>query len=90
MGGHANPGCHQHRGEANGAFASYEHRLPELRRARLPQSLPFEKVQHKVTTLDAQPSSPASASILVSVTGLLVVRTDLPVDLLYPLIKILP
>ncbi|KAF9448914.1 nuclear transport factor 2 [Macrolepiota fuliginosa MF-IS2] len=36
-------------------------------------SLPFEKVQHKVTTLDAQPSNPAVASILVIVTGLLVV-----------------
>ncbi|KAI8999054.1 nuclear transport factor 2 [Trametes punicea] len=36
-------------------------------------SLPFEKVQHKVTTLDAQPSSPSIASLIVSVTGLLVV-----------------
>jgi len=36
-------------------------------------SLPFEKVQHKVTTLDAQPSSPSVASLIVSVTGLLVV-----------------
>ncbi|EAU88089.1 nuclear transport factor 2 [Coprinopsis cinerea okayama7 len=36
-------------------------------------SLPFQKVQHKVTTLDAQPSSPTQASILVSVTGLLLV-----------------
>ncbi|KAH8100214.1 nuclear transport factor 2 [Cristinia sonorae] len=36
-------------------------------------SLPFEKVQHKVTTFDAQPSSPTIASILVSVTGLLLV-----------------
>ncbi|KAI0713487.1 nuclear transport factor 2 [Earliella scabrosa] len=36
-------------------------------------SLPFEKVQHKVTTLDAQPSSPSLASLIVSVTGLLVV-----------------
>ncbi|KAF8911183.1 hypothetical protein CPB84DRAFT_1763527 [Gymnopilus junonius] len=34
-----------------------------------PQSLPFQKVQHKVTTLDAQPSSPSVASLLVSVTG---------------------
>jgi hypothetical protein len=38
------------------------------------QSLPFEKVQHKVTTKDAQPSSQSVASLLVSVTGLLVVR----------------
>ncbi|KAF8652734.1 hypothetical protein AX16_004232 [Volvariella volvacea WC 439] len=36
-------------------------------------SLPFSKVQHKVTTLDAQPSSPSVASMIVSVTGLLVV-----------------
>ncbi|KAF9653855.1 nuclear transport factor 2 [Thelephora ganbajun] len=35
-------------------------------------SLPFEKVAHKITTLDAQPSS-QGGSILVSVTGLLVV-----------------
>ncbi|KDR81855.1 hypothetical protein GALMADRAFT_240106 [Galerina marginata CBS 339.88] len=37
------------------------------------ESLPFAKVQHKVTTLDAQPSSPNVASVLVSVTGLLLV-----------------
>lgn len=37
------------------------------------QSLAFEKVQHKITTLDAQPSSPSMPSIIVSVTGLLVV-----------------
>ncbi|EIW60844.1 nuclear transport factor 2 [Trametes versicolor FP-101664 SS1] len=36
-------------------------------------SLPFEKVQHKITTLDAQPSSPGVASMIVSVTGLLMV-----------------
>ncbi|KAG6861639.1 Nuclear transport factor 2 [Termitomyces sp. Mi166 len=36
-------------------------------------SLPFSKVQHKVTTLDAQPSAPSVASLIVSVTGLLVV-----------------
>ncbi|TCD62392.1 Nuclear transport factor 2 [Steccherinum ochraceum] len=36
-------------------------------------TLPFAKVQHKVTTLDAQPSSNAVASILVSVTGMLLV-----------------
>lgn len=38
------------------------------------QSLPFEKVEHKVTTLDAQPSSQTVASLIVNVTGLLVVR----------------
>ncbi|KAJ6500589.1 nuclear transport factor 2 [Mycena sanguinolenta] len=36
-------------------------------------SLPFQKVQHKVTTRDAQPSSAGGTSILVSVTGLLAV-----------------
>ncbi|KAI0027309.1 nuclear transport factor 2 [Vararia minispora EC-137] len=36
-------------------------------------TLPFAKVQHKITTLDAQPSSQTIASLLVSVTGLLVV-----------------
>ncbi|KAJ6606411.1 hypothetical protein DFH09DRAFT_1120126 [Mycena vulgaris] len=36
-------------------------------------SLPFQKVQHKVTTKDAQPSSGTVASLLVSVTGMLVV-----------------
>jgi len=35
--------------------------------------LPFEKVQHKVLTLDAQPSSATVANLIVSVTGLLVV-----------------
>ncbi|THV07977.1 nuclear transport factor 2 [Dendrothele bispora CBS 962.96] len=34
-------------------------------------SLPFQKVAHKIETLDAQPSSPTMASILVSVTGAL-------------------
>lgn len=36
------------------------------------QSLPFEKVQHKVTTLDVQPLSRAG-NIIVYVTGLLIV-----------------
>ncbi|KAI0045077.1 nuclear transport factor 2 [Auriscalpium vulgare] len=36
-------------------------------------SLPFERVEHKVTTLDAQPSSLGVASLIVSVTGLLLV-----------------
>ncbi|KAH9979775.1 putative nuclear transport factor 2 [Russula vinacea] len=35
-------------------------------------SLPFQKVQHKVTTRDAQPST-APTSLIVSVTGLLLV-----------------
>ncbi|KAI5899292.1 nuclear transport factor 2 [Schizophyllum commune H4-8] len=36
-------------------------------------SLPFSRVQHKITTLDAQPSSPTVQSILVNVTGMLIV-----------------
>ncbi|CCM05030.1 uncharacterized protein FIBRA_07230 [Fibroporia radiculosa] len=36
-------------------------------------TLPFQTVQHKITTLDAQPSSPTVASLIVSVTGLLLV-----------------
>ncbi|KAF9072872.1 nuclear transport factor 2 [Rhodocollybia butyracea] len=36
-------------------------------------SLPFSKVVHKVETLDAQPSSPTLPSVIVSVTGLLLV-----------------
>ncbi|KIY48332.1 nuclear transport factor 2 [Fistulina hepatica ATCC 64428] len=35
--------------------------------------LPFQKVIHKVTTIDAQPASSEIASLIVSVTGLLVV-----------------
>lgn len=34
------------------------------------QGLPFQKVQHKISTLDAQPSSPTQASLIVLVTGL--------------------
>ncbi|KAH8916613.1 nuclear transport factor 2 [Atractiella rhizophila] len=36
-------------------------------------SLPFQKVQHKITTLDAQPSNPGIASLIVLVTGQLLV-----------------
>ncbi|KAJ4475781.1 nuclear transport factor 2 [Lentinula aciculospora] len=44
-------------------------------------SLPFSKVQHKVETLDAQPSSPTTPSIIVAVTGLLQAR---PLTILSP------
>lgn len=40
---------------------------------RCVQGLPFEKVVHQVVTLDAQPSSETVASILVMVTGALMV-----------------
>ncbi|KAJ7581495.1 nuclear transport factor 2 [Mycena floridula] len=35
--------------------------------------LPFSKVEHKVSTCDAQPSSPTLPSILVTVSGQLIV-----------------
>ncbi|CEG84495.1 Putative Nuclear transport factor 2 [Rhizopus microsporus] len=35
-------------------------------------SLPFQRVQHKITTIDAQPSGP-NGSLIVTVSGLLVV-----------------
>jgi len=38
----------------------------------IPQSLPFTKVRHNVSTIDAQPSK-FSGAIIVSVTGLLLV-----------------
>lgn len=37
------------------------------------KSLPFQKVQHKVVTIDAQPSSHQVASFIVLVTGQLLV-----------------
>lgn len=40
------------------------------------QSLPFSKVVHQVTTVDAQPSSTSVASLLVSVIGLLKVSVS--------------
>ncbi|KAH3898836.1 probable Nuclear transport factor 2 [Saccharomycodes ludwigii] len=39
------------------------------------QSLPFQKVQHRVTTLDAQPASP-NGDILVLITGDLLVDEE--------------
>ncbi|KAG4089882.1 nuclear transport factor 2 [Neocallimastix lanati (nom. inval.)] len=32
-------------------------------------SLPFRRIEHKIQTVDAQPSHPSAGSILVSVTG---------------------
>lgn len=39
-------------------------------------SLPFGKVQHQVSTVDAQPSVPNTANLIVSVTGFLLVDDD--------------
>ena len=36
--------------------------------------LPFQTVQHRVSTLDAHPASSTDASIIVLVTGQLIVR----------------
>jgi hypothetical protein len=37
-------------------------------------SLPFQKVQHRISTVDAQPSNPNGQSIVVTVTGQLLVN----------------
>ncbi|KAK9477065.1 hypothetical protein V1514DRAFT_335081 [Lipomyces japonicus] len=39
-------------------------------------SLPFQKVAHRISTLDAQPSSPSDGSVLVMVTGELLVDDE--------------
>ncbi|ORY93531.1 hypothetical protein BCR43DRAFT_497101 [Syncephalastrum racemosum] len=39
-------------------------------------SLPFQKVQHRISTQDAQPGDPSNGMILVSVTGALVVDDE--------------
>jgi hypothetical protein len=40
------------------------------------QSLPFQKVQHQVVTLDVQPSNPTPGPLLVTVTGRLLVDNE--------------
>lgn len=51
------------------------------------KELPFQKVEHEVHTLDAQPSNPGQASLLVLVTGKLKVsclkNTSLPAAAAY-------
>ncbi|GAB5591444.1 Nuclear transport factor 2 [Umbelopsis nana] len=39
-------------------------------------SLPFQKVAHRLSTVDAQPSSPNGASIVVTVTGQLLIDDE--------------
>ncbi|KAK9452485.1 hypothetical protein V1511DRAFT_507676 [Dipodascopsis uninucleata] len=39
-------------------------------------SLPFQKVSHRISTLDAQPSSPDMGSVIVMVTGELLVDEE--------------
>ncbi|KAI9499543.1 hypothetical protein BDB00DRAFT_752822 [Zychaea mexicana] len=39
-------------------------------------SLPFQKVAHRISTIDAQPSNPSVASLIVSVTGQLLVDEE--------------
>ena len=38
--------------------------------------LPFQRVAHKVTTLDAQPSSPSGGGVIVMVTGELLIDEE--------------
>ncbi|EIE88363.1 hypothetical protein G6F46_007265 [Rhizopus delemar] len=45
-------------------------------------SLPFQKVVHNVNTLDAQPGSPSSSSLIVTATGHLTVD-DSPNPLMF-------
>ncbi|CCG82283.1 Nuclear transport factor 2 [Taphrina deformans PYCC 5710] len=40
------------------------------------QELPFKKVAHRVSTLDAQPSSPSGGGVLVMVTGELMIDDE--------------
>lgn len=39
-------------------------------------TLPFQKVQHAVTTIDAQPSNPTQGPLIVTVTGRLLVDEE--------------
>ncbi|KAI8385023.1 uncharacterized protein BYT42DRAFT_564439 [Radiomyces spectabilis] len=39
-------------------------------------SLPFQKVLHRVSTFDAQPSAPNSSNLLVTVTGQLLIDDE--------------
>ncbi|KAL9553695.1 Nuclear transport factor 2 [Mucor bainieri] len=39
-------------------------------------SLPFQKVQHRVSTFDAQPADPSGSNILVFVTGQLLIDDE--------------
>ena len=83
--GPAHPGCFSHNWEARGEHLPF----PCIRYNPEPnilKSLPFSKTQHKITTLDAQPSSTSAASLIVFVTGLLVVRQDTRHCVFYPLI----
>jgi hypothetical protein len=51
------------------------HNTPLANEGFLHQSLPFEKVKHAVSTLDAQPSE--NGGILILVTGALLVRRNI-------------
>ncbi|ORX77583.1 nuclear transport factor 2 [Basidiobolus meristosporus CBS 931.73] len=39
-------------------------------------NLPFQRVQHRVSTLDAQPSHPQQGSLIISVTGQLMIDEE--------------
>lgn len=42
------------------------------------QSLPFTTIQHRISTMDAQPAATDKASMIVLVTGQLIVRGHAP------------
>lgn len=44
------------------------------------QGLPFKTIQHRVDTVDAQPSHPSIGGIVVVVTGALMVSEQHPYD----------
>ncbi|KAJ1836842.1 Nuclear transport factor 2 [Coemansia sp. RSA 2708] len=39
-------------------------------------SLPFQRIQHKVTTIDAQPSLPGTETMIICVTGQLLIDEE--------------
>lgn len=69
MGVSADPGNSGYRREACGGYHSTS--IPANNSHK--QALPFTRVAHKVETRDAQPASATIASILVMVTGQLIV-----------------
>ncbi|KAI8994601.1 hypothetical protein BDB01DRAFT_773377 [Pilobolus umbonatus] len=52
-------------------------------------SLPFQKVQHRVSTLDAQPSS-TNNTLIVAVTGLLLIDEEMNPQLFTQTFQLVP
>ena len=74
--GHSPPGC---------CFRS----ISVLTLRTTVKGLPFETVQHRVTTLDAQPASQENAAMIVLVTGQLIVRRPSHTVVTYSLLMVL-